>query len=164
MVGVNDEAGAAPDHAAQPELCFRGLAAPDAETLLAALSDRAEQAGYVRSSFRAALIERERAFPTGLPTSTPVAIPHADVEHVLRPGLGVALLDQPVDFGEMGGSGSTVPARVAVLLLVTQPHEQLDLLVKLIAVFQSDDWYSRLSASRDDADLAEIFNGLLVDA
>jgi PTS system galactitol-specific IIA component len=75
--------------------------------------------------------------------------------------LGSRLLKNPVDFGEMGGAGSAVAARVVVLLLVTEPHEQVDLLVWLIGVFQTEDWHAKLTATRDAAELAAAFSALL---
>ena len=157
----NDVRDATGSPLVDPAICIHRLAAVDDASALSALTDAAELAGLVRPTFRAALLERERSYPTGLPTVIPVAIPHADVEHVITPAIGVALLEHPVDFGEMGGSGSTVAARVIVLLLVTEPHEQVDLLVRLIGVFQAEDWHAKLEATRDAAELAAAFDALL---
>jgi PTS system galactitol-specific IIA component len=146
-----------------PAICIRYLDASDDVSALSALTDAAELAGFVVPTFRAALLERERNYPTGLPTAIPVAIPHADVEHVLTPAIGVALLNNPVEFGEMGGSGSAVDARVVVLLLVTQPHGQVDLLVRLLGIFQTEGWHAKLTATRDATELAAAFSVLLAE-
>ena len=51
--------------------------APDRITLLRKLSQKLIQKGYVKDSFEAALLEREKEFPTGLQLeNTAVAIPH----------------------------------------------------------------------------------------
>lgn len=143
------------------DLSFVGLEAADDSAVLAAFAERALAVGAVLPSFATALVDRERAYPTGLPTVIPVAIPHADVEHVLEPGLGIAVLAHPVAFGEMGGAESTVLARVVVLILVTEPHEQVDLLVRLIAVFQLDGWFETLAATNSPAELTRAFSTLL---
>ncbi|WP_166784045.1 PTS sugar transporter subunit IIA [Cryobacterium suzukii] len=129
--------------------------------VLEALADQAEKNGWVAPTFRAALIARERIFPTGLPTQIPVAIPHADTVHVLKSGLGVAVLARPVQFGEMGGAASSVDARVAVMILVQDPREQILLLTQLIGLFQTPDWFDRLEEATDLDGLVAIFGHLL---
>lgn len=143
------------------ELSFIHLEAQSNVEALEALARRAEEAGWVTPTFAAALLEREAAYPTGLPTPIPVAIPHADVEHVLRSGLGVATLSTPVSFGEMGGSGERVDARVIVLILVTDPQDQVDLLTRLIGLFQQPGWFDAVDAASDVDDLVRIFGDLL---
>jgi Phosphotransferase system mannitol/fructose-specific IIA domain (Ntr-type) len=90
-----------------------------------------------------------------------VAIPHADVEHVRRPGLGIALLRRPVRFGEMGGGAASVETRMVVLILVTDPHQQLCLLTALIDVFQRDDWAAAIEQSTDVESFVAMFTALL---
>ena len=152
--------------APRAELSHLALEAADWRDALAQLADHALAAGFVRDSFKDALIGREEKYPTGLPTAVPVAIPHADVEHVLRPGLAVAVLKNPVDFGEMGGADdASVAARVLVMILVTEPHDQVEQLSRLIGVFQQDGWYEALARSTSAAELTQKFTDLLsVDA
>lgn len=151
------------EHAVVPraDLSFIGLEASTSTEVLSAFAAQALAVGAVHPSYEAALLERERAYPTGLPTIIPVAIPHADVEHAIQSGLGIATLATPVEFGEMGGADSTVLARVAVLILVTKPHAQAELLSRLIAVFQLDGWHEKLSVATDTEQLAAIFAELL---
>lgn len=137
-------------------------AASDIE-VLTALADQAEQNGWVAPTFRDALIERERAYPTGLPTIIPVAIPHADTVHVLQPGLGVAVLAHPVEFGEMGGAGTFISARVVVMILVQNPQDQILLLTELIGLFQTNGWFDALVAARDLNELVAVFDRLLAE-
>ena len=157
----NDER--TPDASVIPraELSFVQLTATSDVEVLEALAARARDAGWVLPSFKLALLEREKAYPTGLPTPIPVAIPHADAEHVLRPGLGVATLRTPVSFGEMGGSGERVDVRIVVLILVTDPREQVELLTRLISLFQQEDWFDTLNAASTEEDLARVFGELL---
>jgi PTS system galactitol-specific IIA component len=129
--------------------------------VLETLADRAEQNGWVLPSFRDALIERERAYPTGLPTPVPVAIPHADAIHVVKAGLGVALLTRPVPFGEMGGTGSSVSVQVVVMILVQNPADQILLLTQLIALFQRPRWFDRLEQAGDLTRMVAVFAELL---
>lgn len=105
---------------------------------------------------------REDACPTGLPTLIPVAIPHADPIHVLKPGRGVAVLAHPVRFGEMGDAGTCVDARVVVMILVQDPNEQGYLLTQLITVFQRSDCFYRLEQATDLDTLVAVFDTLLI--
>lgn len=139
------------------ELSFVQLSANSDVEVLEALALRAQEAGWVTPTFKLALLEREIAYPTGLPTPIPVAIPHADAEHVLRPGLGVVTLRTPVSFGEMGGSGERVEVRIVVLILVTDPRDQVQLLTRLISLFQQPDWFDAVNAAPTVDDLASVF-------
>ena len=110
--------------------------------------------GAVTEAFPAALLERERTYPTGLPTPLPTAIPHADPEQVLRPGIVVATLAEPVPFGEMGGGGRTLPVRLLAMPLLTDASAHLRALQHLMGVLRSEEAVTRLLEARDDADLA----------
>lgn len=143
------------------ELSFFNLDAADDAQVLGALAGQAEAAGWVTPRFNEALVERERSYPTGLPTPTPVAIPHADVEHVLKSGLGIALLKNPVRFGEMAGIDTYVDVRVVVLILVTDPDQQVELLTRLVDLFQQSDWFAKIERASGVADLVEIFARML---
>lgn len=145
----------------QPELCVVGLDAADAETALRALASHAQAAGFVDATYAEALVARERAYPTGLPTVVPVALPHADPDAVLRGGIGVATFSAPIAFGEMGGSGGTVHARAAILLVLEESHDRTDLLSRLIDVVQRDDWHDVLALASTPEELATSLTTLL---
>lgn len=144
-----------------PELCMLRPEARSAEELLAMLAQRAVDAGYAATSFPEALLARERQYPTGLPLPTPAAIPHTDAVHVLRPALAVALLDSPVSFGEMGSADRSVSCRLAVMLLVVSPKDQVNVLGRVISGLQRSDWPEVLSAAEDPADLGRRFSTLI---
>ena len=78
-------------------------------------------------------------------------------------GIGVAVFAHPVSFGEMGGAGTRVEARAAILLVLDASHDRVQLLTQLIEVFQRDDWFDRLSACPDGEALAAELDLLLVD-
>lgn len=98
----------------------------DRAQVLTALAGRVVEAGFALPSLPAAVLARENAYPTGLPTPVPAAIPHTDPAHVLQPGLAVASLAEPVEFGLMGGSaGERLAVRLVVLLCVSDPVGQV---------------------------------------
>ncbi|MCT1777174.1 PTS sugar transporter subunit IIA [Brachybacterium sp. p3-SID957] len=126
------------------------------EAVLRALAARLLASGAVTAGFEAAVLERERRYPTGLPTVIPAAIPHTDPEHVIEPGIAVATLREPVDFGEIGGSGgATVPVRLVVMLVLREAHAQLDALQHLIQALQDEAAVGTVLEATDDADLEQ---------
>ncbi|HCZ7184759.1 TPA: PTS sugar transporter subunit IIA [Staphylococcus aureus] len=61
------------------------LSATDKESVLSQMSDVLFQNGFVKSTFKDAVIDREKEFATGLPTHLcSVAIPHTDVEQLMQ--------------------------------------------------------------------------------
>lgn len=138
------------------QLVLRGVRATMAEEVLRALAGLLERHGDVRPSYADAIVAREPVFPTGLPTEIPVAIPHTDIEHCLRPALAVATLAEPVAFGEMGSESATVAARVVVALSITEAHAQVVWLQRLIELFQQGDLMRQMLAADSAASLTRL--------
>jgi PTS system galactitol-specific IIA component len=134
-------------------LSLNGLEASTWEEALSALAYAALDHGYVRDSFPAALVERERRYPTGLPTGLATAIPHADPEHVLAAGLGIARLAHPVSFGEMGRSNSMLDVQLVVMLLVPAAQSHMAALTTVISAVSDETRMHSLLAAHDDQDL-----------
>lgn len=145
----------------QPSLSMVRPAFRTSAEVLTAVAVAALEQGYAGPGFEAALLAREELYPTGLPTPLPVAIPHTDPEHVLHPGMAAVLLDPPVDFGEMGGSGATVAARLVVVLLVNDPTAQVQLLAELVATLRRPDLADHLAGCATGEELAVTLRGLL---
>lgn len=145
------------------ELSLVNLTAANSTEVLTALADAAFAAGWVKESFREAVIAREDEYPTAIPAQTPVALPHTDTEHVLKAGLAVATLTEPVIFGEMGSPENEVPVQVVVMMLVTDPSKQVQMLGKLIGVIQLEGWYERVKDIDSPETLASAFNALLAE-
>ncbi len=75
--------------------------------------------GFVRESFYGALIEREKSYPTGLDTGNiKIAIPHTDSDMIIRDGIAVAVLKNPVLFSEMGNPDNSLRVNIVFLLLI----------------------------------------------
>ncbi len=113
--------------------------AKDAEDVVTALGDRLLKAGYVKESFVQAALTREQSMPTGLPLSgnTNAAIPHTDVEHVLKAGVAMATLTEPVIFHNMANPEDTVEVKLVFLLALDQPKAQIEMLQEIAGVLQS---------------------------
>lgn len=96
-----------------------------------------QKKGYVLDSFADACIEREKVFPTGLPTAIPVAIPHTDAEHVRQDCVCFLRLEKPVPFVRMDVD-QNVDCRLVVNIALNEGKKQVTMLSSLIKLLQDD--------------------------
>ena len=141
------------------DLVLVPMRAESATDAIAQLGARLQAGGVVKDSWVQATIEREKTFATGLPTpEVGVAIPHADVEHVLQQAIAVGVLEQPVEFGEMGSPDSTVPVRIVCALAVAQSELLVTLLQRLVEMFQSPGVLGQIAGAQSPAEIVKIFD------
>lgn len=93
----------------------------------------------VGKGFVAACIEREKSFPTGLPTIIPVAIPHAASDEVNVTSVCILKLKNPVEFKRMDDSNESIGARLIFNLAIEGHSEHLDYLQNLIAFVMDEE-------------------------
>ncbi len=121
----------------EPQLILTDLKVKDSEEVITKLADLLNDHGYVKDSFLGAVLEREKIFATGLPTPEyHVAIPHTDAEHVIKPGFAVAVLKEPVLFGEMGTEDSLINVNIVCMLALKKNDMLVEFLQILIEMFQ----------------------------
>jgi PTS system galactitol-specific IIA component len=110
-----------------------------AEEVITAIGMRLFEEGYVRDTFIQAAIDREKQLPTGLPLAGDInaAIPHTEIEHVIKPALGMAILKTPVVFQNMVSPEETVPVRLVFLLALEKPKAQIEMLQEVASVLQN---------------------------
>ena len=108
-------------------------------------------AGYVRETFVDAALDRESRLPTGLPLSGDVnaAIPHTEVEHVLKPGLAMATLSKPVTFQNMVSPDEAVPCQLVFVMALDQPKAQIEMLQEIAGILQNPEVINRLMSAKD---------------
>ena len=121
-----------------PEAVNLGMDAENADEVLRNISGKLLYAGYVRGTFTDAILSRERDIPTGLPLSGNynAAIPHTDVQHVVKSGIGLATLIHPVVFKNMVSPEETVDVRLVFVLALDQPKSQIEMLQEIAQVLQ----------------------------
>jgi PTS system galactitol-specific IIA component len=103
----------------------------------------------VKESFVAAVLEREKTFPTGLPASIGVAIPHTDSKHVIDECISIVTLKKPVEFRGMGNPKEIVMAQIIFLLAIKNPAKQLGILQKIITIIQNKEMLEKIKAAQD---------------
>ena len=127
------------------------LKAETSTEVIAYLGKLLVAAGYVRASFIDAAVSREKELPTGLPLNGSInaAIPHTDVEHVIKPGLAMATLAQPVIFQNMAVPGESVPVQLVFLLALDKPKAQIEMLQEIAGLLQQPDIVAGLTEANN---------------
>ncbi|AVK64038.1 hypothetical protein C5Z26_07900 [Lactobacillus sp. CBA3606] len=139
------------------ELVFSHVDANDADELIHYLAEQLKQAGKVKDTFEQAIKDREKIYPTGLPTGKiAVAIPHTNVEYVNEAAIAFATLAHPIKFHNMAVTDQTVDAQIVVMLAMKNPHSQISMLQKLMALFQDQTLLGRLQQITDNEQLFKI--------
>lgn len=139
------------------KLICLNLAAADKETVIHKLAALLNACGAVGPEYGRAVCERERVFPTGLPTrGVCVAIPHADAEHVRFSALALASCASPVAFGNMGNPDETLPVELVILLAVADGKEQVQVLRQLAEAFGEPHILQALRAARTPEEVIRI--------
>ena len=153
------------DHAAlriNADLVVLRMVADTVDDVVGRLSDIFIAQGYVKPSYKLSALEREKTCPTGLPTpGLGTAIPHGGVEHTLKPGIAIATLAHPVEFGELGNPDRRVKVSIVFLLSVTRPNEQVYLLQSIMNVYKDAASLRRLYAATDPDDIVQQVNAAL---
>lgn len=106
--------------------------------------------GYVKDSFYQACVEREKKFPTGLPTKIPVAIPHTDAEHVNEPAVCLIRLKKPVEFYSMEDGDETVAAEFVFNMALEKGEKQLEMIQAIITTAQNSTFLSKAKGMTPD--------------
>lgn len=126
-------------HLLQPSCVLLNQTYNDSEELIHNIADELFKAGYVKETFAQAAINREKQLPTGLPLAGGLnaAIPHTDIEHVLKPALGLVTLENKINFQNMVSPQETVPVKFVFVLALEKPKAQVEMLQEIAAILQN---------------------------
>ncbi|MDR2156876.1 MAG: PTS sugar transporter subunit IIA [Clostridiales Family XIII bacterium] len=144
------------------DLILLHVKADDRRQVIEALGRRVEAKGYINERFIPRLLEREEAFPTGIETAYPIAIPHIGGD-CTQPFLAVAVLDEPVMFGDMGGVKSELAVRLVFLFGITAPEDQVQVLKNFMAAFTMREHLESLLGIESEIAGLELLETLLGD-
>jgi len=144
----------------EPHAVLLGANVADSTEIIRLLGTELYKAGYVKESFIDAAIDRESRLPTGLPLggSFNAAIPHTDIEHVVKPGLALATLKNPVSFQNMAIPSETVQVSLVFLLALEQPKAQIEMLQEIAGVLQTPRVVSALISAKQFNDVIYALN------
>jgi PTS system galactitol-specific IIA component len=133
-------------------LVMINLEADTQQEALEKLAGRLYETGYVKDTYAQAILEREKVFPTGLPTEGyGVAIPHTDVEHVHKPAVALGILQKPVKFNLMGDLNpeSQIDVQIMFMLALKEPHMQLELLQDIMEMIQDQELLKKMVEAKN---------------
>lgn len=94
--------------------------------------------GFITADFVEAAVERERTFPTGLPTKIGVALPHTEAKYVIRESISIVTLRNTIVFAGMGNPKESIPVQIIFLLAISNPEKQLGVLQTIITIIQNE--------------------------
>lgn len=143
-------------------LVITGIEAADDMEALDILAKRLLEEGIVKPSYIEAVKAREIEFCTGLQfEDMGIAIPHTDVEHVNAGAIGIGILKHPVLFKSMGMPDVPVSAEMIFMIAIVEPHKQVELLQKLMSIFQTEGRLKSLKDCGEAKRAAELFQEYL---
>ena len=96
-------------------------------------------AGYVAETFAVKCQEREKEFPTGLPTDYPVAIPHCKDDGIRENAICFLKLDKPVVFYRMDDDQEYVETDMIFNMAIKDPNAHLEALQNLMTFLGNAD-------------------------
>ncbi len=109
------------------------------------LGGKLYEKNLVKENYTIGIIEREAVFPTGLLVNgIGLAIPHTDLERVNESQVGFVSLMETIQFKEMGNDENIVNVKIVFMLALKQAHEQLEMLQKLVDLFQNEEMINKL--------------------
>ena len=110
------------------------------EAIIRKLGNLLFKQGFVKDTYTQAVIDREKVFPTGLPArKAGVAIPHTDTEHVIKPAIAIATLENPVSFNMMGSPDNEIQVEIVIMLAVHDAKLVVPTLRKIIFILENDE-------------------------
>ena len=138
------------DHFFSKELVFC-LEADNQEQLFDQVATLLEDKKVVTDTYRSALIEREKMFPTGLDMEflgkdlPNVAIPHTDTIHNLTENVVVVRLAKPVTFHNMIAPDKEVEVSLLFFIINNSSSSQTNILAQLMDFFTGNGHLEALS-------------------
>ena len=138
------------DHFFSKDLVFC-LEADNQEQLFDQVATLLEDKKVVTDTYRSALIEREKMFPTGLDMKflgkdlPNVAIPHTDTIHNLTENVVVVRLAKPVTFHNMIAPDKEVEVSLLFFIINNSSSSQTNILAQLMDFFTGNGHLEALS-------------------
>ncbi|MGM9927050.1 MAG: PTS sugar transporter subunit IIA [Bacillus sp. (in: firmicutes)] len=115
------------------------------EDVMTFITQELQKKGYVKEGYLESLLERERNYPTGLPTVPfAVAIPHTDPQYINKPFVAAVRPTQPIPFTQMGTDDVEVGAELLFFLGLNKGEGQVELLQYLIDCCMNEGFMTQL--------------------
>ncbi|WP_373897372.1 PTS sugar transporter subunit IIA [Haloimpatiens sp. FM7315] len=97
------------------------------------LCGKLKKKGYVKDTYKKAVLDREKEYPTGINfIDYGVAIPHASAEHVNKSTLAVATLKTPTEFTNIENIEEKVEINFICMIALADKSKQATFLSELM--------------------------------
>ena len=117
--------------------------------------------GYVTEDFNKKILEREGIFPTALNLGEyGVAIPHTDAEYIKEEFISICTFKDSIELSSMEDQNEKVQVKLAFVLGLNQPHNQLQVLTELMSIIQNKELVEGLINSSNTEEVLEIVKSL----
>ena len=141
------------------ELCLFHIKPDNQTQLFEKMYEKLYLSGCVKSSFLDGITTREAEYPTGLEfNGIGFAIPHTDSVNVNKSQICFASLDEPVIFQDMMDKSHNIEVNLVFMLAMAVPHEQVETLQNLMALFTDDEKVKRLRELSSKEDFIKLLN------
>jgi len=145
------------------KLFIPNLKSDKCEDVIERLSTKLFENGYVKEGYIKAIKDREKEYPTGLPSTEPaVAIPHADYKLVNKTTVAVATLEHSVDFNDMEDVKKSIPVQIVIMLAIGEPHGQVEMLQRVVSIIQDEKLRKDILKAKTSQDLLELIKPSLL--
>ena len=129
------------------ELTNVNAEAADRDQVLTAMAHQLDESGVTNAGFLEALLKREENYPTGLPISGGVAIPHTDPQYV---------------FGQMGGSEEDeVSVSVVILMALSNADDHLSMLQNIVKSIQDGDLMKTIRNAAEPEEIVSLVRAMI---
>lgn len=124
----------------EKDLVFKDLEFSSNVEVLGFLASKLYEKGYVKEEYKEAILEREKEYPTGLPSvDIKIAIPHANHTLVNKATLAIGILKNPVEFRAMDDPDKGLNVSVVIMLALNEPHGHIEMLQRIVKLIKNPD-------------------------
>jgi PTS system galactitol-specific IIA component len=114
--------------------------------------------GYVKESFLENIMEREKQYPTGfeLGGKYNIAIPHTDMENVLKPVIYIVVLEDSVIFKSAEDGKTDIEVDIVFVISLNEKDKHIVVLEELMKIFSKNDLIEKIKNSKDKDELIKL--------
>ncbi|MDU3688165.1 MAG: PTS sugar transporter subunit IIA [Anaerococcus hydrogenalis] len=122
----------------------------NSKEVLSNLADCLIEEKMVKKSFKEAILQREKSYPTGLQfDGYGIALPHTDSEYVIKSQIAIMTLEKPVKFIEMASTDKEIDVKTIFMLALKDSNQHIKILQKVMELLQDKEAMSMIESFDD---------------
>lgn len=138
------------------DIVFNQLSFKNQEELFKFAGQVLEDKQYVKPSFYAAIVAREKQYPTGIEVNgVNVALCHTDAEHIIENKIMVLKLDEPIEFKSME-TLEYIDVKLVFILLLNDPALHLEVLQNISTILQDETYLNEIYTTQTKENLFDL--------